>query len=249
MEVSSLSSSYYTYSDYTSSSNYATDAAGATIEEAITTQTNGAVAGSNNIASAQSLLNVSDSALASVQDYLQSIRELAVQASNATLSDSDKAAIQSQIEEYLQGISDVAGNTTYNTHNLLDGTDSQYKIATDSNGGETTITTGNATLDALGLTGLDVTSDDFDLSVIDDAISTVSSLRSQGGAQYNALSYAYNSNQDKLLQQAKDADEQLENMIETYQSRKKENQLEQYRIQMQKKQQENEQQTITNLFV
>ncbi|MCR5667318.1 MAG: flagellin FliC5 [Eubacterium sp.] len=249
MDVSSVSSSYYTYSNYSSSSSYATDAAGATIEEATTTQTNGAAVGSDNITSAQSLLNVSDSALASIQDYLQSIRELAVQASNATLSDSDKAAIQSQIEEYLQGIADVTSNTTYNTHNLLDGTDSEYEIATDSDGGSTTVTTGNATLDALGLTGLDVTSEDFDISVIDDAISTVSSLRSQGGAQYNALTYAYNINQDKLLQEAKDADEELEQMIETYQSRKKQNQLEQYRIQMQKKQQEAQEQTVTNLFV
>ena len=51
----------------------------------------------------------------------------------------------------------------------------------------------NVTLKSLGINGFDVTKD-FDLSVIDEAISRVSAARGRMGAVTNAMEHAYNSN-------------------------------------------------------
>lgn len=251
MTVSSVSGTSYAsyYSSSYSSSSAAESPAEVGIDERTEAQATGYSTGADNMASAQDLLNVSDSALASISDYLQRIRELAVQASSDLLSESDLAAIQAEIEQNLQGIADISSNTTYNTQNLLDGSTEEYQIATDGSGNATTVTTTNATLDALGLTGFDVTGD-YDISTIDSAIELVTKARAEGGAQSNTLSYAQDlATMQASYLQAKADDEELNKMIEEYQERKKEQALQQYRIQMQRKQQQAQQVAVTNLFV
>ncbi len=170
----------------------ADDAAALSIIEKEEAQLRGQRAGQRNIGSGQDLLNVADGGMAGITDYLQSIRELAVQAANsAVMSDSDRSAIQAQIDQYKKGISDLASQTSFNTKNLLDGSTGDLNIATDSDGGSIELSTGDATLDALGIADFDVTGD-FDIQDIDDALAKVTSSRSQMGAQYNALGYAYN---------------------------------------------------------
>lgn len=160
------------------------------------TQVRGYHAGTNNLKSGQSLLNVSDGALGGVSDYLQRIRELAVQASNtAVVTDSDRVNIQKEIDQMKQGISDIASQTQFNTKNLLDGSSADgLHIAADSNGASIKINgSADATLKALGIADFDVTKD-FDLNAIDIALDKVNSQRSTGGAQFNRLGYARNYN-------------------------------------------------------
>lgn len=252
--ISSVSS-YSSYADYgsfasgTSVQSASDGAAELSIIEKEETQVRGYDAGSNNIASAQDMLNVADGALEGITDYLQRIRELAVQASNtALLSDSDKAAIQEEIDQLKQGISDIASNTTYNTKNILDGSETEYSLATDGNGNSMTVSTGDATLEALGIADFDVTGD-FDISVIDDALSLVSSSRSSVGAQSNALEYAYSYSTSASLNTtaAKSRLEDLD-IPEAISDLKKKQTLEEYAMMMQKKRMESQETQMCNLF-
>lgn len=155
-------------------------------------QIRGTDAATNNLKSGKDLLNISDAALGGITDYLQRIRELAVQAGNtATVSDSDRRNIQKEIDQMKQGIQDIASQTQYNTKNLLDGSiKNGLQIASDANGNAVTIqNSANSTLDALGIADFDVTKK-FDLKTIDNALNQVTRNRSQGGAQSNRLDYA-----------------------------------------------------------
>ena len=161
------------------------------ISEGMTAQTNGLNVGADNISNARNLLNISDGALGSIHDSLQRIRELAVEASNGTLTSSDRESIQWEIDQLKDEINSVAKNTNYNTKNLLDGSESELSIQTGSSSQNISLT--NATIDALGLKDFNVTGK-FNLKDIDDAIQKVSAARSKAGAQYNALEHAYNYN-------------------------------------------------------
>ncbi len=161
------------------------------ISEGMTAQTNGLNVGADNIGNARNLLNISDGALGSIHDSLQRIRELAVEASNGTLTSSDRESIQWEIDQLKDEINSVAKNTNYNTKNLLDGSTDDLSIQTGS--GTKNVSLTNATIDALGLKDFNVTGK-FNLKDIDDAIQKISSARSKAGAQYNALEHAYNYN-------------------------------------------------------
>ena len=118
----------------------ADDAAGLAIAEKQEAQIKGYEKGTNNMASAKDALNIADQALGSINDYLQRIRELSVSAANtATVSDSDRQAMQYEVEQLIDGIKDVAKNTNYNTIPLLDGSKSKFHLATDGNGNSTSI--------------------------------------------------------------------------------------------------------------
>ena len=200
--ISGINSAYSYNSVYgqIASGNKLTSAAKGPAEMAIVqeheSQIRGTNAATNNLKSGKDVLNISDAALGGITDYLQRIRELAVQAGNtATVSDSDRRNIQKEIDQMKQGIQDIASQTQYNTKNLLDGSfQNGFKITSDANGSSVTIqNSANSTLDALGIADFDVTKK-FDLRTIDNALNKVNSNRSQGGAQSNRLDYAIHFN-------------------------------------------------------
>lgn len=212
-------------------------------------QIGGLDAGAGNMQSAKEALNISDGALGQVTDYLQRMRELAVQAKNGIYSDSDKRMIQDEIDQLKQGISDIAGQTDYNTKKLLDGTNSEFEMAVDADGNTKSFTTANATLQALGIEDFDVTKD-FNLQTIDDALDKVTSARGSMGAQSNAFDYAlsYNANASYNLTGAKSRIEDLD-FPQAVSDQKKQQTLQAYALMMQKKRQEQEAKKVNNLFV
>ena len=239
----SYASSYSPYSTIASGGalqSAAQDSAGLAIEEKTKAQTGALDQGTENLKSAKSALNVADGGLESVQDYLNNIKELAVKSLNGTLSDDDKQSIQSQVKEYLKGIEETAKSTLYNEKPLLDNTD-KLTVATDGNGGEATVSASDNTLKSLGLEGLDVTSDDFDMSVIDEAIKKVDSARSNTGAETNRVDHAiaYNSKASlELNGYAMDKEE--DRAINAVQELKSKQAIDQYQVMLQSKQQQDE---------
>lgn len=243
--ISGISSnSYADYGKFASGKKVQSAADGAAelaIIEKEDAQVRGMGAGANNMQTAKDVLNIADGALGGVTDYLQRIRELALGAMNtATTTDSDRQAMQYEIDQLKQGIAGIASQTQFNTKNLLDGSQTDFKLAIDGNGNSTGFSTGNATLDALGITDFDVTKD-FDLDVIDDAIAKVSSMRSSMGAQSNGLDYAlsYNSGAVYNLTSAKSKLEDLDYPQAISEQKKKET-LQTYALMMQKKKLEDE---------
>ena len=249
--VSSVSSSSSYYSSIASGVSLQTAADGAaelSIAEGVETQVNSYDVGTSNAKSVTAVLNIQDSALQSVSDYLQRIRELSIEASNGTWSETDKAAIQEEINQLKQGIQDVADNTNYNGISLLDGSNDSLNVATDGNGSNEQVSTYNSTLEALGIDDYDVTGD-FDISTIDKALDTVNSMRSEVGATSNSNDHiiAYNNmasyNQSRVLSELEDTD-----IEKTLSEMKKQSVLDTYKMMMQKKQQDNDMQRTNMIF-
>jgi len=190
MTIGSISNNYYTQlSSGFRINSAADDPAGLAIAEKLETQINGYDVGSNNAADGRNMLNTAESALGSISEQLGRMRELSLQAANTAVNGpSEREAIQAEIEQLKSSIQDVASQTQFNGMNLLDGSKSDWHIATNPDGNGSTVSTANATLEALGIADYDVTGN-FDIGQIDEAISKVTKARSEIGASTNALTF------------------------------------------------------------
>ena len=92
----------------------ADDAAGLAISEKMRSQIRGLSQAERNILDGVSLTQVADGGLDGIHELLQRARELAVQAGNDTLTNSDRQAIQKELEQLKQGINDIAYGTDSN---------------------------------------------------------------------------------------------------------------------------------------
>ena len=97
------------------------DAAGLSITQKMTTLIRGMDQAKRNIGDGMAMISTIDGALATVQENLQRVRELTVQAYNGTNSEDERAAIQREINERVQAIDDMGTQATFNGVNLLDG--------------------------------------------------------------------------------------------------------------------------------
>lgn len=245
----SLANSYLSLSSGKRINKAADDAAGLAIAEKQKSQVSGYNAGTKNMAYAKSAMNIADGALGSINDYLQRIRELAVSASNtATVSNGDRAAMQKEVSQLLQGIGDTAKNANYNTIPLLDGSKKDFNIATDADGSGKTLNMADATLEALGIKGFDLTKN-FSIKTIDKAISMVNDSRSSIGAQTNALQYGINYNAAASYY-ATAGQSNIEDLDypQAVTEKKKQEALMQYSIFMQKKKEEQETNSVNKMF-
>lgn len=215
-----------------------------------TAQINGYRVGERNAEDGKSVLNIADGALGSITDSLQRMRDLAVQASNsAILSDSDRQAIQFEVDQLKQGISDIANNTEFNTKKLLDGSNTNMHIASGADGSGQSLNIGDATLKALGIENFDVTKD-FSIKTIDDALKKVSANRSSIGAQSNSLDYTIGYNIHTAFNLTAATSRMQDTDIEKAVSeRDKQNILQTYRFIMQKKQQEEERNKLSVFYM
>ncbi len=235
--IGSQSSQYYRQLSTGKKINSAADnAAGLAIAEKLLRQKNGYDVGTRNAGTASDMLKVSDGALSSITDSLQRIHELGLQASNTAIyGDDELSSIQQEIDQLKDQISSVASNTQFNGKNLLDGSAGGLHVASGPDGSGSTLNMPNAALEALGIADFDVTKD-FDLSVIEDAISKVSDSRSSLGAQSNALDHVMNFNQ-YASQQAAASNSRIEDLDygSAVSDLKKQQILDAYRLNMQRR--------------
>ena len=249
--ISSVSSNY-SYGRFASGRaiNSAADgAAELSIIEKQESQARGLDVGTRNQQDGIGALNVADGALSGITDSLQRMKELAIQASNGTYTDSDRAAIQEEINQLKDGIAQTVSNTTFNTKNLLDGSNTDMHIAANPDGSGTSLNTGDATLQALGIANFDVRSGNFNIQDLDDALDKVSAQRSSIGAQTNGLEYGINYNTNASLNTV-GAQSRLEDLDfpKAISDQKKKDLLNEFSIMMMKRKQEDEQQKNTRMF-
>ncbi len=109
----------------------ADDAAGLAISERMTSAIRGAEQTKRNINDAVSFMQVADGVMNSVVERLQRLRELAVQAGNATYSQNDKAALQEEAAQLLEGITTDADGARFNGEELF--SQSTFSIGGDEN--------------------------------------------------------------------------------------------------------------------
>ena len=113
------------------------DAAGLAISQRFTTQIRGLNQAARNANDAISLAQTAEGALGSVGENLQRIRELAVQAANATNSATDRAALQQEASQLIAEVNRVGSQTDFNGIKLLDGSFTAKDFQVGANSGET----------------------------------------------------------------------------------------------------------------
>lgn len=99
----------------------ADDAAGLSISEKMRWQIRGLNRASNNAQDGISLIQTAEGALSEVHSILDRLKELSVQAANDTNTETDRSAIQSEIDEHIKEINHISKTTQYNTMTLFDG--------------------------------------------------------------------------------------------------------------------------------
>lgn len=243
-----LSQSYRQLASGKRINSAADDAAGMAIAERLLKQSNSLDAATRNAGTFQDMTKVADGALGSIADNLGRIRELSVQAANGLYTDSDKRAIQSEIDQLKQQISDTAGQTQFNTKNLLDGSTGPMTAAISADGTGMEVEMPVSTLQMLGIADYDVTQD-FDISAIDDALQMVNASRSELGATSNRLDYAMSTNSYSSLNTTS-ARSRIEDLDypQAVSEQKKQDVLLQYSLMMQRKKMEDENGTMRRLF-
>jgi flagellin len=112
------------------------DAAGLAIAERMNTQVRGLNVAARNANDGISLAQVAEGALGKIGDMLQRMRELAVQAANATNSDADRRALQAEVAQLRDEIDRVAKTTAFNGTKLLDGSFAAATFQIGANSGE-----------------------------------------------------------------------------------------------------------------
>ena len=115
----------------------ADDAAGLAISQQFTTQINGTNQAINNANDAVSEAQTTGGALSTIVNNLQSIRTLAVEAANGSNSASDRAALDSQVQQQIAEITQIAQQTSFNGTSVLNGSAGTTLYQVGANVGDT----------------------------------------------------------------------------------------------------------------
>src|SRR5947209_3818959 len=165
----------------------ADDAAGLAISERLKSQIDGLDQAQRNIQDGVSLVQTAEGSLTQVHAMLQRLRDLAVQYQNGTLSATDQAAIQSEVNQLGSEIERIGSAAQFNGISLLSGAATiTFQVGADDGQviSVATISLGQAIGTATySLAGPNV------ISQIDAAISSVSDADSTFGAVENRLQY------------------------------------------------------------
>ncbi|MDW7645467.1 MAG: flagellin domain-containing protein [Desulfuromonadales bacterium] len=173
------------------------DAAGLAISDRMTAQIRGLNQAVRNANDGISLAQTAEGALQETTNILQRMRELAVQSSNDTNSDEDRASLNAEFSQLIEEIDRIADTTSFNGKVLLAG---DYASGVGSavfqvgaNSGQTiAINIGNAKASALGTTAtlssltISVFADaQGAITAVDEAITQVDGIRGNLGAVQN----------------------------------------------------------------
>ncbi|GIP19098.1 flagellin [Paenibacillus montaniterrae] len=174
----------------------ADDAAGLAISEKMRFQINGLQQAQRNAQDGISLIQTAEGALTEVHAMLQRLNTLATQAANGTYNDAeDRAAIDKEVQQLLQEISNIAANTTFNGISLLNnGNTLNFQVGSTA---DTTISVAlkDMSTSELGIDGIDLTTEagaQAAIETIKSAINTVSEQRAVFGAAQNRLEHTIN---------------------------------------------------------
>ena len=151
MSQSSLSISMQRLSSGLRVNSAKDDAAGLAIAERMTSQVRGMNVAIRNANDGISMSQTAEGAMGKVTDSLQRMRELSVQAANATNSASDKDSLDKEFGELSKEIQRVLGGTSFNGMNVLGSAAGVFKFqvgANTSSNDTIDITTTNLTADA-----------------------------------------------------------------------------------------------------
>ncbi len=111
------------------------DAAGLAISDRMTSQIRGLNQAARNANDGISLAQTAEGAMQESTNILQRMRELSVQAANATNSAADRSALQAEVNQLKTEMNRIAQSTTFNGLRILDGSfvSQQFQVGPNAN--------------------------------------------------------------------------------------------------------------------
>jgi flagellin len=177
-------------------SSAADDAAGLGISERMRSQIRSYGTAGRNAQDGISMVQTAEGALNEVSSLLGRMRELAVQASNGTLSTADRTTINTEFQAIDDEINRVGGQTEFNGISLLNAASTtSIQVGIDANQ-TIDVVTADMQSAALSIDTLDTTSSanaNAAITALDAAIDSVSTQRGTFGSSINRLQSAHNS--------------------------------------------------------
>lgn len=177
------------------------DAAGLAISENMHAQIRGMRQAKRNAQDGISLIQVSEGGLNEIGNILIRLRELSVQAASDTIGDTERQFIDREFQALKQEVDRIANVTSFNSIPLLNGRAGIFEIQVGTHNNpvlDRIVYNGeraDATLDALKLGGESAATKQgaqLSLSVLDDALVRVNSIRSDLGAIQNRMQSTIN---------------------------------------------------------
>ncbi|MFM0140432.1 flagellin N-terminal helical domain-containing protein [Caballeronia grimmiae] len=169
------------------------DAAGLAISTTMQASVNAYNQGVSNANNAVSMAQTASSGLSAITSDLQRIRQLAVQASDSSIGAAAANNLDTEVQARITEIGRIAGQTTFNGINLLDGTANAagtplvFQIGEKSTQTLSLDLSGKFDAATLGLTGDVKTTGNAQtmMNTIDTALATVNTAQAQLGANIN----------------------------------------------------------------
>ena len=171
----------------------ADDAAGLAISEKMRAQVRGLNMASKNSQDAISLVQVAEGGMQTIQDILQRMRELSVQAASDTNVSLDRSALNLELQQLIQEVDQIATTSEFNEMKLLDGNFKNKIIQAGANVGQTmSISISSMSAQGLSIKDLQITTRALAsaaLGQITASLNSVSMQRATLGAYQNRLEY------------------------------------------------------------
>lgn len=174
----------------------ADDAAGLAISERLKSQIRSARQANRNANDGISMVQTAEGGLGEISNIVTRLRELGIQAASDTVGETERGFLNKEVMQLKEEVQRIAKSTKWGTTNLLDGTTPvfDFQIGIYNEPTEDRISFDSsvnvATLDALGIEGLDYTSKEGaqeGLSSLDSAQDNVNGMRANLGALQNRL--------------------------------------------------------------
>jgi flagellin len=174
------------------------DAAGLAIANRMDAQARGMNVAVRNANDGISLAQVAEGALGKVTDMMQRMRELAVQAANASNTSTDRASLNAEFQQLAQEVDRTLQSTRFNGQAILAGSAGALQFQIGANNATTdqlSMTTSNmataaaiiaiSTATTAVITGTNATNANAMITALDTALDTVNSERAAYGAVQN----------------------------------------------------------------
>lgn len=191
------------------------DAAGLQIVAQLEAESAVSRVASNNVGYGAALASIAEGAYEQAGNITGRLAELATQASNGTLSDGQRAALDNEFQALTTELDRISSTTTFNGQQVL-GSSNDIQVGTDSSANsKVSINISAVSTGSLGLTGASLTTQAGAQAALDlakNANQSVASSRSEVGAAENRLGVALSNlqtavvNNDEAASRIRDAD-------------------------------------------
>lgn len=178
------------------------DSASLAIAKSLSAEIKTLGAAAQNISNGISAINIAEGALTTAGDITSRLGELATQASNSTLSSAQRSALDNEFQQLSAELNRISTETKFNGVSLF-GSNTVVQSGTDgSQNSQTSISIKQVNTDALGLTGLSLTTQEGAKAALDAskaANNTISSSNSELGASESRLRTSFENLQTQRL--------------------------------------------------